>query len=134
MNPNVQAAVDEVYQNSEYKDVVSSSGQRLQSAITVVDNVSGEVVAMAGGLGEKTVSRSLNRATSSKRPPGSSIKPLSVYAPAIELGKVKPTTTVEDSPVDKIARQRLACERRRRLPRQRHGLLCRGAVPSTPWP
>lgn len=102
MNPNVQAAVDEVYQNSEYKNVVSSSGQRLQSAITVVDNVSGEVVAMAGGLGEKTVSRSLNRATSSKRPPGSSIKPLSVYAPAIELGKVKPTTTVEDSPVDKI--------------------------------
>lgn len=57
---------------------------------------------MAGGMGEKTASRSLNRATSSKRPPGSSIKPLAVYAPAIELGKVTPATMVEDSPYGKV--------------------------------
>ena len=82
--------------------MTSSSGQKLQSAITIVDNETGEVVAMAGGMGEKTASRSLNRATSSKRPPGSSIKPLAVYAPAIELGKVTPATMVEDSPYGKV--------------------------------
>ena len=98
MNPQVQAAVDQVYGSNDAMNVTSASGQRLQSAITIIDNESGEVVAMAGGLGEKTASRSLNRATSSLRPPGSSIKPLAVYAPAIELGKVLPTTMVEDSP------------------------------------
>ena len=102
MNPNVQAAVDKIYQDHGNLNVVSSSGQTLQSAITIVDNEKGEVVAMAGGMGQKTASRSLNRATSSKRPPGSSIKPLAVYAPGIELGKVLPITMVEDSPVDTI--------------------------------
>ena len=102
MNPDVQAAVDKVYSDQNNLNVTSASGQQLQSAITIIDNKSGEVVAMAGGVGEKTASRSLNRATSSKRPPGSSIKPLAVYAPAIELGKVLPTTVVEDSPWGKI--------------------------------
>ena len=102
MNPQVQAAVDKVYGSNDTMNVTSSSGQRLQSAITIIDNETGEVVAMAGGLGEKTASRSLNRATSSLRPPGSSIKPLAVYAPAIELGKVLPTTMVEDSPWGKV--------------------------------
>ncbi len=101
MNPAVQAAVDKVYQDQNNLNVTSSSGQRLQSAITIVDNETGEVVAMAGGMGQKTTSRSLNRATSGKRPPGSSIKPLGVYAPAIELGKALPITMVEDSPYDK---------------------------------
>lgn len=102
MKPEVQAAVDKVYQDQNNLNVTSSSGQKLQSAITIVDNEIGEVVAMAGGMGEKTASRSLNRATSSKRPPGSSIKPLAVYAPAIELGKVTPATMVEDSPYGKV--------------------------------
>ena len=102
MNPDVQAAVDKVYNDRNNLNYTSASGQTLQSAITIVDNKTGEVVAMAGGVGEKTVSRGLNRATSSKRPPGSSIKPLAVYAPAIELGKVTPSTVVEDSPVRKI--------------------------------
>ena len=102
MKPEVQAAVDKVYQDQNNLNVTSSSGQKLQSAITIVDNETGEVVAMAGGMGEKTASRSLNRATSSKRPPGSSIKPLAVYAPAIELGKVTPATMVEDSPYGKV--------------------------------
>lgn len=102
MNPDVQAAVDKIYGDQSNLNVTSASGQQLQSAITIIDNESGEVVAMAGGMGEKTASRSLNRATSSKRPPGSSIKPLAVYAPAIELGKVLPTTVVEDSPWGKI--------------------------------
>ena len=102
MNPDVQAAVDSVYQDQSNLNYTSSSGQQLQSAITIVDNSTGEVVAMAGGMGEKTVSRGLNRATGSLRPPGSSIKPLSVYAPAIELNLVTPLTVVEDSPHSQV--------------------------------
>lgn len=99
MNPEVQAAVDEVYGNRETLNVNSGSGQAIQSAITIIDNETGDVVALAGGLGQKTTSRGWNRATDSIRPPGSSIKPLAVYAPGIELGKITPSSTYEDSPV-----------------------------------
>lgn len=98
MNPDVQAAVDEIYNNRENLNFTSASGQAIQSAITIIDNETGDVVALAGGMGEKTTSRGWNRAIDSLRPPGSSIKPLSVYAPAIELGYITPSSTYEDSP------------------------------------
>ncbi|MDO4517445.1 MAG: transglycosylase domain-containing protein [Bacillota bacterium] len=100
MNPTVQAAVDEIYNNRENLNFTSAAGQPLQSAITVIDNTTGDVVALAGGMGEKTTSRGWNRAIDSLRPPGSSIKPLSVYAPAIELGYITPSSTYVDSPYD----------------------------------
>ncbi|MBQ6838752.1 MAG: penicillin-binding protein, partial [Clostridia bacterium] len=55
----------------------------VQSAMTIMD-YSGRVIAMVGGAGEKDTFRGLNRASDSPRQPGSSIKPLSVYTPAIE--------------------------------------------------
>lgn len=100
MNPDVQAAVDAVYGDINNLNYTSAAGQKLQSAITIVDNETGEVVAMAGGMGPKTTSLTWNRATDSLRPPGSSIKPLAVYAPAIELGIVTPSSTEEDSYYD----------------------------------
>ncbi len=102
MNPQVQEAVDTVYNDPNNLKYNSATGQTMQSAITIVDNATGDVVAMAGGMGEKTSSRGWNRATQSLRPPGSSIKPLAVYAPAIELGKITPITTYEDSPVKNV--------------------------------
>lgn len=54
-----------------------------QSAITIMD-YNGRIVAMVGGAGEKDTFRGLNRAAQSVRQPGSSIKPLSVYAKAID--------------------------------------------------
>lgn len=98
LDPKVQAVVDEVYGSRETLNAASATGQEIQSGITIVDNKTGDVVAMAGGIGEKTSSRGWNRATDSLRPPGSSIKPLSVYAPAIELGYITPISTFEDSP------------------------------------
>ena len=100
MDYNVQSAVDEVYNDRANLNYTSATGQTLQSAITVIDNETGNVVAMAGGVGEKTGNRVWNRATKTLRPPGSSIKPLSVYAPAIELGKITPISTEVDSPYD----------------------------------
>lgn len=97
-HPEVQAAVDAVYANRDSLDYTSASGQKLQSGITVIDNATGNVVALSGGVGEKTESRGWNRATDTIRPPGSSIKPLSVYAPALDMGLITPATVVEDSP------------------------------------
>ena len=96
-DPVVQAAVDEVYTNPDNLAYVSMTGQKMSSAITVVDNATGYVVAMAGDVGEKTINRGWNNALTT-RPPGSSIKPLTVYAPALEMGLITPATISDDNP------------------------------------
>lgn len=88
-NPDAQAAVDAVYEDlSQIPETASS--QQLQSGIVIIDNETGDIVAMAGGVGKKTGSLTLNRAAQSLLSPGSTIKPVSVYAPAIELGSSRP--------------------------------------------
>ncbi len=97
MNKQVQEIVERVYSDRNNLNYTSSTGLKMQSGITVVDNSNGKVVALAGGIGEKTGSRSWNRATRTLRPPGSSIKPLAVYAPAIEMGYITPISVENDS-------------------------------------
>ncbi len=81
----IQDIVDDVYTNRKNfpTQAVSDKKDLYQSAMTIMD-YSGRVVAICGGAGEKTENRSNNRAISAIRQPGSSIKPLSIYAPAIE--------------------------------------------------
>ena len=102
IDPDVQAAVEEVYQNRDNFPWSSGSGQQLQSAITVIDNKTGDVVALAGRVGEKSANRLRNNATAAARQPGSSLKPLSVYAPALEMGLVSPITVVDDYPYELV--------------------------------
>ena len=93
IDPEIQKAVDKVYQNPDnFKD----GGQ---SAIVIIDPGTGEVKAMAGGGGKKEGDFVLNRATMTLRQPGSSIKPLAVYAPALEYGIITPSTVYEDKKV-----------------------------------
>lgn len=100
-NPNIQAAAEYVYVNrrsfpsepSRTETGENNTKKKVQSAITIMD-YSGHVVAMVGGAGPKTINRGLNRATDSIRSPGSSIKPLSVYAPAMEEGLIYYSTPV----------------------------------------
>ncbi|MGI6498197.1 MAG: transglycosylase domain-containing protein [Oscillospiraceae bacterium] len=98
LNTDIQDIVDDVYENTNHLPYQSASGQQLQSAITIIDPQTGYVVAVSGGMGEKTTSRGWSRASDSLRPPGSSIKPLSVYAPAMELGLITPYSVVDDIP------------------------------------
>ena len=98
-DPEVQAAVDTVFNDRSNLDLVSSrTGQRLMASITVVDNSSGYVVAL-GNTMEKTVNLGLNPAVDTVRQPGSSIKPLSVYSPALEMGLITPATIIDDNPM-----------------------------------
>lgn len=97
-DPDVQAKVDQIYNDPANLPYTSKTGQQMSSAITVIDNSTGWVVAMAGGIGEKTLNRGWNNAVSTQ-PPGSSIKPLSVYSPALEMGLITPATVVDDNPM-----------------------------------
>lgn len=69
----------------------------LQGAITVIDNETGKVVALTGGRTQESDKQtySFNRAYQSHRQPGSSIKPIAVYTPALMQG-FTPETTVYD--------------------------------------
>ena len=97
LDMDVQKQVDEVYQNLD-NIPKTNSNQQLQSAIVVIDNRTGDVVALAGGVGEKTAFLGYHRATQAKLQTGSSMKPIAVYAPAFESGKVTPATVMLDLP------------------------------------
>lgn len=98
MDPKIQEIVDSVYNDPDA--FPKSSGEvQPQSSMVIMDPYTGLVKAMAGGRGQKTGNRTLNRATQTLRQPGSTIKPLSVYTPAIEYGLVTPSSIVNDSPV-----------------------------------
>ncbi len=97
MDPDVQNAIDTVYQNTA--NFPGSAGNKPQSAMVVMDPYTGQIKGMAGGIGKKTVSRGFNMATQAKRQPGSSIKPLAVYAPAIEYNIITPATIINDAKI-----------------------------------
>ncbi len=97
-NPEVQKAVDKIYTDLSQLPQVQS-GQQLQSAIVITDNRTGDIVAMAGGVGEKQDFDAYNRATDARLQVGSSIKPLTVYAPAFELGLITPASVIDDLPL-----------------------------------
>lgn len=91
MDPDVQAAMEDVFYNRN-----NMMNKGIQSAMTVMD-YKGRIVGIVGGAGKKTQNRGLNRAVSSKRQPGSSIKPLSIYAPAIENNLYYWSSMIRDS-------------------------------------
>ena len=98
LDMNVQQQVDTIYTNLD-EIPEDRSVQQLQSAMVVIDNRTGDIVAMAGGVGEKENHDAFNRATDAKLQPGSSLKPISVYAPAFELGVITPATVISDLPL-----------------------------------
>ncbi|MBQ2252794.1 MAG: PBP1A family penicillin-binding protein [Clostridia bacterium] len=95
----VQKIVDECYKDDSIFPSVTS-GVLPESAMTIIDHTTGDIVAIAGGRGEKTTPRGFNRATHAKRQPGSTIKPLSAYSLAIEQGLLSYATPVDDSPIN----------------------------------
>ncbi len=95
----VQTALEDVYVNrTNFPNIKKKDGTKPQSSMTIMD-YNGRVVAIVGQAGEKTKNRVFNRATSSWRQPGSTIKPLATYAPAFELGLINYATTVKDQAI-----------------------------------
>jgi penicillin-binding protein 1A len=95
---SVQKAVDKIYKDLS-QIPKGRSGQQLQSAMAIVDVRTGDVVAMAGGVGDDKVHDGYNRAEVPLQS-GSSIKPLSIYAPAFESGLLSPASVIYDLPLN----------------------------------
>lgn len=95
----VQKAMEEVYEN-ESNFPKTSGDVKPESAMVISDPYTGEVKGIVGGRGKKSGNLVLNRATQSPRQPGSSIKPLAVYGPAIDTGKVTQYTVISDEPIN----------------------------------
>lgn len=97
MNPEVQEAMDKVYtdsKNTNYWYQYSGTVQP-QSSMMIV-NYSGQIMGVEGGRGQKTGNMVYDRATDVRalRPPGSSLKPLGVYGPAMDLDKITWSTLI----------------------------------------
>jgi len=96
----VQETLEDVYINRKsfpeiYSKDKEHKGEPVQSAMTIMD-YSGRVVAIIGEAGEKSGAMCLNRAANSYRQPGSTIKPLATYAPAIEMNLHHYSSMVKD--------------------------------------
>ena len=86
-----QNALQSVIDNGLNMDVsIGASGMYdFQGALTAIDNATGKVIAVVGGRSQEGFLNmyTLNRAYQSPRQPGSTIKPLVVYAPALKIGR-----------------------------------------------
>lgn len=98
---NVQNKLQEIIDNKmAFNTETNENGvYALQSAGVCIDNQTGTVKAIVGGRSQDVGGYTLNRAFKSYRQPGSSIKPLIVYTPALENGYT-PDTTVYDKPIE----------------------------------
>lgn len=94
----VQNALEEAFADASNFPSDSHPDADYQVATMLMDQSNGHILGVIGGRGEKS-SRDLNRATATRRQPGSSIKPLSAYLPALEANAITEGTVVDDAPV-----------------------------------
>ncbi len=98
---NMQSKVEDKFSDPTTFAYYSSDDDTLKSAFIAMD-YSGNVKAVVGDRGEKTVSRSLSYATMARRSPGSSIKPIASYAPALDKDLITYSTLFKDEPIEII--------------------------------
>ncbi len=99
IDPHVQETMEDVYENTA--NFPNHSGDKpVQSAMVVMEPRTGEIKGLIGGIGKKDGNLVLNRATQSRRQPGSTIKPIAVYAPAMEEGIINAADVYIDQAVN----------------------------------
>lgn len=97
LDERIQDRMNAIYADDSYFPDITYDGMPMQSASVVMENATGKVLALIGGRQYEVV-RGFNRATQALRQPGSCIKPLTVYSPALETG-VMPYKVYEDAPI-----------------------------------
>ncbi len=97
LDTKMQQSAEKVYANKALFPK-SAADQLIQSGTVLIDPRDGGIRAIVGGRGEQPF-RGFNRATQLKRQPGSTIKPVAVYTPALELG-YKPSDNLVDEPIN----------------------------------
>lgn len=95
VDSEMQAAAEKVFLDKSYA-IKGKDDATLQGGITVLD-YEGRVKALVGGIGEKTTNRGFNNATDAIRQPGSTMKPIAAYAPAIEQDLIHYSSMLNDT-------------------------------------
>ncbi|MDO5155732.1 MAG: transglycosylase domain-containing protein [Eubacteriales bacterium] len=101
-----RAAADEfkavLIEETGYKELAESFDTTMQpqASFVIIDQATGQVKAVCGGRGEKTGNLTLDRATDSKRQPGSTFKVLAAYVPALDTAGMTLATSYVDEKTD----------------------------------
>ncbi len=99
MDPDTQKILEAYYEN--INNFSPTSDEEIpQSSMIIIDSDTGDILGVAGAIGEKTGNRIQNCATSTLRPAGSVVKPLSTYAPSLEAGIINWASVYDDTPVN----------------------------------
>lgn len=96
-NIDIQSTIE-----NKFKDPKTFSAYKQDNPVDaafIAMDYKGNVVGVVGGVGEKTQTLGFNYATDGKRQPGSTIKPIASYGPAIELNMVHWSTMFKDQPL-----------------------------------
>lgn len=94
LDTSAQEYVEKILNSDE---IVKYPDEKLQAGITLLDTTTGQIRALGGGRNQ-TGDFGFNYATDAKRQPGSTIKPILDYGPAIEHLKWGTYYTLEDKP------------------------------------
>ncbi|HBT63827.1 MAG TPA: transglycosylase [Ruminococcaceae bacterium] len=98
-DPAQQSKVEEIFKNEKnFPKHIKGDKEDPQAGIAIID-YNGRLVATVGGRGEKTANRIFNRSIDSTRQPGSAMKPIAVYAPAIKYGLITYSTKFADKKI-----------------------------------
>ncbi len=98
-DPNIQYAIETVFQNEDNFSKSSYTEVQPQSAMVIMDPYTGAIKGLYGGRGVKKANLTLNRATNTLRSPGSTIKPIAVYTPAVEEGLIGSASIINDNKI-----------------------------------
>ena len=99
LDQKLQEEVETLFKKASNFPPDAKDGEQCQSAVCILDSKTGEIRAVMGGRSYET-RRGINRAIDIKRQPGSAIKPVLVYAPAIEKLGLTPISLVLDEKED----------------------------------
>jgi 1A family penicillin-binding protein len=99
MDKGLQEFAEQLYTQNDLFPKSPVSGEISESALVVLDTSSGQLRAVLGGRSYPEGQMHILNRADAKRQPGSAIKPLVVYAPAVENNNYTPVTFIEDAPV-----------------------------------
>lgn len=92
----IQNTLEEYFENPDNFPTEINAG--LNYSIVVLDSKNANLLGIIGQVGKKSANRLLNYATV-PRTPGSALKPLAIYAPLIDSGRINWATVFDDVPV-----------------------------------
>ncbi|QGT99708.1 Multimodular transpeptidase-transglycosylase [Candidatus Syntrophocurvum alkaliphilum] len=97
MDSSLQRHAEEIFSNPNNFPNQTVAGELIQTGMVLLDHSNGEIKAVMGGRSYDQ-QRGLNRAINAHRQPGSALKPLAAYAPALEMNHM-PYNVMDDSPI-----------------------------------